>query len=69
MKSSVGVNSRGRSIEKVKMLLNGSHLEAQAVRLQHHHGDDRSKRNTKPTFLVYQMSKWFDDTSTGTAPK
>jgi hypothetical protein len=27
-------------MEKVKLLLNGSHLEPQAVRLQHHHGDD-----------------------------
>jgi hypothetical protein len=39
-KSSVRVNPQGRSMEKVKLLLNGSHLEPQAVRLQHHHGDD-----------------------------
>jgi hypothetical protein len=36
-------------------------------------GDDlewqkyRSKRNTKPSFLVRQISKWFYDTSTSTA--
>jgi hypothetical protein len=40
MKSSVGVNPQGRSMEKVELLLNSSHLEPQAVRLQHHHGDD-----------------------------
>jgi hypothetical protein len=39
-KSSAGVNPQGRSMEKVKLLLNGSHLELQAVRLQRHHGDD-----------------------------
>jgi hypothetical protein len=39
-KSFVGVNSQGRSVEKVKLLTNGSHLEPQAVRPQHHHGDD-----------------------------
>jgi hypothetical protein len=27
-------------MEKVKLLLNSSHLEPQAVRLQHHRGDD-----------------------------
>jgi hypothetical protein len=36
---SVGVNPHV-STEKVKLLLNGSHLEHQAVKLQHHHGDD-----------------------------
>jgi hypothetical protein len=39
-KSSVGVNPQGRSTEKVKLLLNGSHLEPQAMRLQRHHGGD-----------------------------
>jgi hypothetical protein len=39
MNSSVGVNPLG-SMEKVKLLLNGSHLEPQAVRLQRPHGDD-----------------------------
>jgi hypothetical protein len=37
--SSVGVNLHG-STEKVKLLLNGSHLEPQAVRPPHHCGDD-----------------------------
>jgi hypothetical protein len=32
--------STRRSMEKVKQLLNGSHLEPQAVRLQRHHRDD-----------------------------
>jgi hypothetical protein len=32
MKSTVGVNPQGRSMEKVKLLLNDSHLEPQAVR-------------------------------------
>jgi hypothetical protein len=36
-KSSDGVNPQGRSVEKVKLLLNGSHLEPQVVR---RHGDD-----------------------------
>jgi hypothetical protein len=40
IKSSAGVNPQGRSMEKVKLLLNSSHLEPQAVRPQHHHGDD-----------------------------
>jgi hypothetical protein len=39
MNSSVGVNPHG-STEKVKLLLNSSHLEPQAVRLQRPHGDD-----------------------------
>jgi hypothetical protein len=39
-KSYVGVNPQERSAEKVKLLLNGSHLEPQAVRPQHHCGDD-----------------------------
>jgi hypothetical protein len=30
----------GRSTEKVKLLLNDSHLEPQAMKLQHHYGDD-----------------------------
>jgi hypothetical protein len=37
--SSVGVNPHG-STENVKLLLNSSHLESQAVRLQRHRGDD-----------------------------
>jgi hypothetical protein len=40
MKSYVEVNPQGRNTEKVKLLLNDSHLEPQAVMLQHHHGDD-----------------------------
>jgi hypothetical protein len=40
MKSSTGVNPQGRSAVKVKLLLNGSHLEPQAVRPQRHHRDD-----------------------------
>jgi hypothetical protein len=40
VKSPAGVNPQGRSAEKVKLLLNGSHLEPSAVRLQRHHGDD-----------------------------
>jgi hypothetical protein len=40
MKSSAGVNPQGRSAKKVKLLLNNSHLEPQAMRLQRHHGDD-----------------------------
>jgi hypothetical protein len=37
--SPVGVNPHG-SAEKVKLLLNSSHLEPQAVKPQRHHGDD-----------------------------
>jgi hypothetical protein len=36
----MGENPQGRSIEKVKLLLNSSNLGPQAVRLQHHRGDD-----------------------------
>jgi hypothetical protein len=39
-KSSAGVNPQGRSTKKVKLLLNNSHLESQAVRPQRHRGDD-----------------------------
>jgi hypothetical protein len=35
----MGVKPDG-SAEKVKLLLNNSHLEPQAVRPQHHRGDD-----------------------------
>jgi hypothetical protein len=35
----VGLNSHG-SAEKVKLLLNSSHLESQAVKPQRHRGDD-----------------------------
>jgi hypothetical protein len=35
----VGVNLHG-STEKVKLLLNSSHLEPQTVKSQRHHGDD-----------------------------
>jgi hypothetical protein len=59
-------------VEKVKLLLNSSHLEPQTVMPQHHRGDGdlesqkhRSTRNTKSPFLARQMSKWFYDTSTG----
>jgi hypothetical protein len=38
----MGVNPHG-SAEKVKLLLNNSHLEPQAVKLPHHHGDDDSE--------------------------
>jgi hypothetical protein len=37
--SLVGVNPHG-SAEKVKLLLNNSHLEPQAVKPPHHRGDD-----------------------------
>jgi hypothetical protein len=37
--SPVGVNPHG-SAEKVKLLLNSSHLEPQAVNPPRHHGDD-----------------------------
>jgi hypothetical protein len=37
--SLVGVNPH-ESVEEVKLLLNSSHLEHQAVKPQHHHGDD-----------------------------
>jgi hypothetical protein len=40
MKSYTGVNPQVRSTKKVKLLLNDSHLEPQAVRPQHHRGDD-----------------------------
>jgi hypothetical protein len=40
MKSPTGVNPQGRSAEKVKLLLNDSHLKPQDVRLQRHRGDD-----------------------------
>jgi hypothetical protein len=39
MNSLVGVNPHG-SAEKVKLLLNNSHLEPQAVKPPHHRGDD-----------------------------
>jgi hypothetical protein len=39
MNSPAGVNPHGRK-ENVKLLLNNIHLEPQAVKLQHHHGDD-----------------------------
>jgi hypothetical protein len=35
----VGINPHG-STDKVKLLLNGSHLEPQVVRSQHPRGDD-----------------------------
>jgi hypothetical protein len=35
----MGVNPHGSTV-KVKLLLNNSHLEPQAVKLQHHHKDD-----------------------------
>jgi hypothetical protein len=37
--SPVGVNPHGRA-KKVKLLLNSSHLEPQAVKPQRHHRDD-----------------------------
>jgi hypothetical protein len=40
--SPVGVNPHG-SAEKVKLLLNNSHLEPQAVKLQRHRRDDDSE--------------------------
>jgi hypothetical protein len=40
--SPVGVNPCG-SAEKVKLLLNSSHLEPQAVKPPCHHGDDDSE--------------------------
>jgi hypothetical protein len=40
--SSVGVNPHG-SAEKVKLLLNNSHLEPQAVKPPCHNGDDDSE--------------------------
>jgi hypothetical protein len=39
MNSSVGVNPHG-SMEKVKLLLNSSHLQPQAIRPQRYRGDD-----------------------------
>jgi hypothetical protein len=39
MNSPVGVNPHG-SAEKVKLLLNSSHLEPRAVKSQRHRGDD-----------------------------
>jgi hypothetical protein len=39
-KSSTGVNPQGRSMEKVKLQLNDSHLEPKAVRPQRHRMDD-----------------------------
>jgi hypothetical protein len=39
MNLSVGVNPHV-SVKKVKLLLNSSHIEPQAVRPQHHRGDD-----------------------------
>jgi hypothetical protein len=39
-KSSAGANPQRRSTEKVKLLLNGSHLKPKVVRPQHHHRDD-----------------------------
>jgi hypothetical protein len=40
IKSYAGVNPQGRSTEKVKLLLNDSHLEPQVVRPRRHRGDD-----------------------------
>jgi hypothetical protein len=40
MKLSVRVNPQEKSIEKVKLLLNGSHLKSRPVRPQRHHRDD-----------------------------
>jgi hypothetical protein len=40
IKSSAGANPQGRSTEKVKLLLNDSHLEPLVVRPQHHRKDD-----------------------------
>jgi hypothetical protein len=42
MNSPVGVNTYG-SAEKVKLLLNNSHLEPQTVKPSQHHGDDESE--------------------------
>jgi hypothetical protein len=42
MNSPVGVNPH-ESMEKVKLLLNSSQLEPQAVKPPHHRGDDDSK--------------------------
>jgi hypothetical protein len=42
MNSPMGVNPHG-SAEKVKLLLNSSHLEPQVVKPPHHHGDDDSE--------------------------
>jgi hypothetical protein len=39
-KSSAGVNPQDRSAEKVKLLLNDSHLKPHAVRPQHPHGEN-----------------------------
>jgi hypothetical protein len=39
----VGVNPHG-SAEKVKLLLNSSHLEPQAVKMPRHRGDDDSEQ-------------------------
>jgi hypothetical protein len=33
----------------------------------HHVGEARTPTTTKAPYLVHQMSKWFYDTSTGTA--
>jgi hypothetical protein len=74
-KSSARVNPQGRSTEKVKLLLNDNHLEPQAVRPQRNRGDDRLRlaetqmRRAKTPFLACQISKWFYDTSTGTATR
>jgi hypothetical protein len=43
IKSPAGVNPQERSKEKVKLLLDDSHLKPQAVRPQHHCGDDDSE--------------------------
>jgi hypothetical protein len=40
MESSAGVNPQERSMEKVKLLLDSSHLKPQTVRLHYHRGDD-----------------------------
>jgi hypothetical protein len=61
--SPVGVNPHG-SEEKVKLLLNSSHLEPQAVKPPHHRGDDDfgvvkaslPEKHQAP-YLARQMSK------------
>jgi hypothetical protein len=42
----------------VKLLLNGSHLKSQAVRPQHHYGDDdHDSIEQKPIYVIFEGSK------------
>jgi hypothetical protein len=75
MKSFATVNPQRRSVEKVKLLLNNSHLEPQAIEgcnvitgMTTWSSRNTALRETQSRpFLARQMSKWFYNTFTDTA--